>query len=295
MKSNTFFALLVAIGLSALFPSCEKEDTPVVMESGETGALAWKLTNDGTLTISGNGEMPNYSYVSTLVYDLNSPPWLYGSIAIKSVVIGNGVTSIGSHAFYNCSKLISITIPKSVTSIFFGDFMGFFPFKGNTGIASIQVDGANPVYSSKDGVLFDKAMTTLLQYPEKKPGAYTIPESVTSIGGGAFWGCEDLTSVTIGNGVTNIGDSAFRGCGNLTSVDIGDGVTSMGFSAFDYCDGLSSITCRALEPPTVGIWGFMKVDKTICILFVPGESIEKYRKAYEWSDFAQIQAIDDAR
>lgn len=69
----------------------------------------------------------------------------------------------------------------------------------------------------------------------------TIPDSVRSIGDGAFFGC-DLTSVTIGNGVTSIGSSAFYGCTGLTSVTIGNGVTSIGRDAFYNCTGLRSIT-----------------------------------------------------
>ena len=69
-----------------------------------------------------------------------------------------------------------------------------------------------------------------------------IEESVTSIGGGAFYDCSGLTTVTIPNSVTSIGSSAFNECSGLTSVSIGNNVTSIGSSAFQNCSGLTSVT-----------------------------------------------------
>jgi hypothetical protein len=97
------------------------------------------------------------------------------------------------------------------------------------------VDPANSFYSSVDGVLFDKNQTTLIEFPGGRGGSYTIPASVTSIGGGAFSYCSSLTSITMGNGVTSIGGWAFEFCGSLTSVTIPNSVTNIGYEAFQYC------------------------------------------------------------
>ena len=111
-----------------------------------------------------------------------------------------------------------------------------------TSLTSIVVDANNTVYSSQDGVLYNKAMTVLIQYPGGKAGGFTIPNSVTSIGYGAFGSCTGLTSVTIPESVASIGVSAFSWCTGLTSVTIPNSVTSIGGDAFSGCTGLTSVT-----------------------------------------------------
>jgi hypothetical protein len=104
------------------------------------------------------------------------------------------------------------------------------------------VDALNSVYSSVAGVLFDKSHTTLIQCPGGKAGSYTVPNSVTSIGNGAFSFCYSLTSVTIPNSVTNIGNNAFVNCTSLASVTIPNSVTSIGNVTFSFCTNLTSVT-----------------------------------------------------
>jgi hypothetical protein len=129
-----------------------------------------------------------------------------------SVTIPDSVTSIGSHAFWGCNKLASVTIPASVTNV------GGYPFLACSSLSAITVVTNNPIYSSLDGVLFDKNQTTLLEYPAGAASQYTVPNSVTSITSNAFYGCNNLGSITIPSSVTNIGAEAFRECTNLTIV-----------------------------------------------------------------------------
>jgi hypothetical protein len=132
--------------------------------------------------------------------------------SLTDVTIGNSVTTIENGAFNFCENLTSVTIPASVTNIGLGEF--FYSFR----LTMITVDMNNPVYSSVNGVLFNKGRATLVEYPERLAGSYMIPNSVTRIEAEAFSDCVNLIIVTIPDGVTNIGNSAFQNCASLTSV-----------------------------------------------------------------------------
>ena len=178
----------------------------------------WVMTLDGTLTISGTGEMADYSGSDNFV------PWAAAREYIQSVVIESGVTSICSGAFHGCTVLTSVTIPGSVTDI------GGSAFEGCTGLTR---------------VVLPHGVTSIGMYAFDRCSALTdvtIPNSVTMIGDGAFYGCTGLANVTIPDGVTTIGDDTFAYCDALTSVIIPDSVTSIGYRAFYTCKALTSVT-----------------------------------------------------
>jgi hypothetical protein len=155
---------------------------------------------------------------------------------LTGISLPSGVTSIASTAFWSCGGLTSITIPAGVTSL------GDMPFRFCGNLAEINVDAGNATYSSMEGILFDKAKTALLRYPEaKRELAYTIPEGVKQIGEGAFRECRALTGITIPSSVTSIERVAFFVCRGLTGILIPAGVTSIGSQAFDACSNLKTV------------------------------------------------------
>ena len=161
----------------------------------------------------------------------------YKCLSLKNVTFGKSVIGIGYAAFYS-TRLTSITIPDSVTSI------GGSAFANCTSLTSISVDENNAFYSSDtSGVLYNKNKTILIQYPIGNPHAsFTIPNSVTSIGFAAFAYCTILTNIKISNSVTRIERYAFYVCRNLTSVTIPQSVTSITEYVFGYCTSLASVT-----------------------------------------------------
>ncbi|MBO4508007.1 MAG: leucine-rich repeat protein [Spirochaetaceae bacterium] len=165
--------------------------------------------------------------------------------ALQSITIPSSVTSIGNDAFRGCSKLQSITLPDSVTLI------GYGAFSYCRALQSINVSSDNNYFSSVDGVLFNKNRTTLIGCPGGKT-SITIPESVTSIGDSAFYGCSKLQSITLPDSVTSIGNDAFFVCEALQSITLPDSVTSIGSYAFSGCSKLQSITL----PDSVTLIGY---------------------------------------
>ena len=223
MKKRLLSFVLAVLMIASLLPATALAAD--IVDSGTCGAegngsnLTWTLDSEGVLTISGSGDMHDYDDIPPY-----KSPWHENGNQIRSVLMANGVTSIGNFAFYNCTSLTSVTIPDSVTSI------GAWAFSGCASLTSVTIPDS---VTSIDGDAF---------YNCASLASVTIPDSVTSIGVYAFYHCSSLTSVTIPDSVTSIGNSAFRHCTSLTSVTIPDSVTSIGDWAFSDCVSLTSVT-----------------------------------------------------
>ncbi len=146
-----------------------------------------------------------------------------GNYSVKS-----GTKVIADSAFYDCKELKSVSISNSVKNI------GNGAFDYCSSLKSIKVTAKNKNYSSKKGILFNKKKTKIVFYPPKiNAKSYSTPSNVTSIGKGAFLGCQKLKSVKINKNVKKIGANAFDNCKSLKSIKIGNGVTSIGKDAFN--------------------------------------------------------------
>jgi PKD repeat protein len=209
--------------------------------------------------INVDANNPAYSSVAGVLFNKNQSALLQypAGKAGAAYTIPPTVISIGIEAFLDAG-VTTVAIPEGVTTI------GADAFAGCPALTAITVEAGNPFYASITGILFNKSQTVLIQYPSGLGGSYMVPDTVTSVGAGAFAECGGLTGITIPNSVTSIGDEAFVGtsltsvtipgsvtnigqsdffdCTSLTSAMISSGVTSIGPGMFDYCPALQNVT-----------------------------------------------------
>ncbi|MCC8169138.1 MAG: leucine-rich repeat domain-containing protein [Oscillospiraceae bacterium] len=218
--------MVLALTMLCAFVPCVH--AAAIIDSGTCGDnLTWTFDSNGTLTISGTGDMDDYrfyenyykTYTTLEGYSSFIVPWHDYSENIRNVSISDKVTSIGSWAFPYCTDLTYIEIPDSVTSI------GDSAFYDCTGLTDVEI--SNSVTSIGEHAFYDCIRLTSIK----------IPDSVTTIGASAFNNCYNLASVTIPDSVTSIGDCAFEYC-SLTNVTIPDSVVSIGKGAFSGCGSL---------------------------------------------------------
>ena len=240
-----------------------------VLASGNCGpsgtddsSITWKLTSDGVVTFTGKGSLQDYY-----------TPWLRDDLIghIKKVVIGAGITYVGSNLFYDCSNLTELTlpntvqaigieafsctrlrdvvIPDSVTTIYDGAFRYCYEMEtlslgsGVTSIgpaaferstAKVTLSSKNTAFSLQNNVLFDRNKTTLVQCFNGDVATYTVPSTVKELGDYSFAGLDRLETVIIPNGVTRLGEGIFENCKALVKVDIPASVTEIGSEAFAF-------------------------------------------------------------
>ncbi len=179
--------------------------------------VTWVL-EDGLLTISGTGEMKDYTIYGT------GAPWGKQSASIVRIVIEPGITHIGDAAFYWCENLLDVTIPDSVTSL--GAWC--FDFCENL-----------------QGLTIPDSVTDIGKYAFCRCSSLksiTIPDSVQEIGEYAFSECDRLASVKLSSNLTFLGGYAFSDCGSLTGIVIPGSLAEIGENAFNDCTGMTSVS-----------------------------------------------------
>jgi hypothetical protein len=244
------------------------------------------------INISVDAANPNYASAGGVLFDktlttlVECPAGLAGSHVVSNsvtsimdnaftacsgltnITLGNNLTRIGDFGFSECAGLTRLSIPGSVTNI------GSQAFSYCSSLTNIAVDAANPWFASAAGVLFNKNLALLIEYPVGLTGSYVIPNTVAQIGDFAFANCFNLTSVTFPNSLTNIGNYAFEACAGLTNMTIPGNVASLGNWSFAYCTSLHQAYFQGNAPTVNGQPG--SADTTIfygqlgTVYFVPG-------------------------
>ena len=285
MRKSITTGLIALLAIVMCVATVQAQTTPT---SGTTGSLTWKYdTGTKTLTISGKGEMPNYTWE-------NQAPWEEHNREMLMLVVEEGVIGIGDNAFRGAGNLISASLPKTVTRIGDNAFAGCWSLPMVTipaGVTRIGYDA----FANCWNLALAPLPTALQEIGENafswcdKLSEVTIPAGVKKIGEGAFAGCSNLQSITVADGntnyvvvdgvlfnkekttlvqypagrvatsyvipkeVTSIGESAFNGAKNLTAVTLPAGVTEIGNGAFANCVKLTSITIPAAVKTIGGI------------------------------------------
>ena len=277
LKCLTLMTLLSLFCCAFVCAEASGDPDVTVIASGECGAagdnLTWSLASNGQLTVSGTGEMQDFEDTPA--------PWSGYASSISSLVIQNGVETIGVSAFAGLGQLQNAVIPDSITVIgreafaSCGSLLGIaFPesqlrieaqafqscnaltsvtlpaglqrvepdaFESCRNLTSITIDEGNAAYNSVNGVLYVSGGMQLMICPAGFSGSFTVPAGTRMIATKAFYDCDGITEVTLPEGMWNIGSYAFASCGSLSSISLSP--LSMGINAyaFDGCTALTDI------------------------------------------------------
>ena len=235
MKNRVLSILLALCFVVTLLPAAAFADSEPV--SGKLGDnITWVFDN-GTLTVSGSGEMEDCTW---------GAPWMELSDPITKVVITKGVTSVGAGAFYCCMGLKTVVLPEGIKTI------DDYAFSNCTALESVTFPGSLKSIgfcallncTSLKSITIPSGVITIEEsaFIAGKFKSVTIPGSVKLIGYGAFTECENLESVTIPNSVTNVADYAFSQCTALTTATIPNSVSKISYGTFYDCTSLKSVT-----------------------------------------------------
>ncbi len=254
MKKNKMkIVLVLAIAIALCFSltviswADETDESGVIAEGTCGDDLNWVLMDDGVLTISGTGDMDDYSSIG---------PWSLYRSSVTEVIVEEGVTSVGDRAFNGCTELERITLPEGLTTI-------GVRFLSGTAVESITLPasltsvhtslnmntGRSGPFSSAalKEVIFADGTTEIPTWVLCKSNVETvvIPDTVTSLANYAFWDASSLVEVTLPDSVTSIGTYAFGYCTSLESVTLSGNLTSIPQYAFRSCTSLENISIPA--------------------------------------------------
>ena len=279
---------------------------------GEKGQdVTWTLNKEGVLRIKGKGAIQGEGYNSYM-------PWRKYVRQIKKIVIEEGITKIGGSSFANCSEVTEIKIPDSVeeigwyafyycsslesidlgkgVTIIWGNAFCYTGIKNITlpkqltklkeyaleemnNLENIYVESGNPVFTSKDGVLYSDGGKTLFRCPKKRTGSFEIPKGVTKLNSHAFAGCDELTEITMPSTLKEIGDRTFEGCSGLTALEFPEKIREIPAWICLGCPNLARVTFpenlkKIGERAFLRCWNLEKIT-------IPSTVVEMGAEAFE--------------
>lgn len=237
--------------------------------SGTTGGLSWSLSG-GTLRISGSGAMPNYT-------DGNMPPWHSAAEAINRIVVEEGVTSVGSLAFYGCSTAVRVSLPSTVTAI------GDRAFKNCTAMTYVTLpeglksigEAAFESCESLNGIILPDSLRTIENYAFERCtslSSIVVPAGVTDLGMVVFYNCTGLTRAEILCPIDKVPDWFFYGCTSLSVVSLPETVEETGDQAFHDCENLNTVYYTGTASETLS--NTLQTDDTTRFAEVSDEDAE---------------------
>lgn len=232
------------------------------------GTSSKPLLNDNTSSANYNYVYGNSVKAVRIGSDASIESYAFANCqSLASISMPSGLTIIKDHAFLNCYSLAFASIPNGVTSI------GDYAFDYCYSLTSASMPGG---VTSESTYTFRNCKSLRRVY---------IPNGVTSIGSTVFSGCSSLTSIGIADSVTKIGSSAFSASYSFASISIPSGITSIGALAFNNCYGIGEFHVKASTPPTISSNTFSNI-RSDCKFYVPAESLEAYKTAQYWSNYA---------
>lgn len=228
----------------------------------------------------------------------------YGAKNLVEVILPDGLSNIDSRAFYYCEKLKSVYIPSSMRA-FNSAVFRYTPietivlswgveviednFNYLDNLSNIEVENGNNIYKSVDGVLFSSDLSRLIRFPMGRPGEYTVPQSVRTIGEGAFNGCK-LSKIVFNDNLRKIASEAFYGCNGLISVSFPEDLEIIEDAAFMHASNLRSVHINSLTAfPAISEDSFALAGGDLSV-YAPDNLIERLEADEKWNKLRIVNA-----
>lgn len=260
-------SIKLKLSKSVVQPTPTPEVSQDIIKSGVDQNITWKLTKDGTLYLSGKGEMPNWvvdpGYFEEIHRHINTP-WIKYKNQIKKVIIDSGITTISEGTFLYYKNLKNVILPNGITKI------ENEAFRDCISLEKINLPDSLTT--------LERAFSNCEELSNIK-----LPDKLKSIGPSCFYRCISLTHIEIPDSVETIGACAFWGCKNLKSIKLSENITRISGRSFNECESLESIEFPK-KMKALGDWLFARCT-SLKTLYFTGDKVIYEDTLYDGSTF----------